>query len=276
MWWTDPEETAPVTAETDQRHVTDGPAFAIARAARFIARHAPGGIVEPISAGVTVVASTVPIAIMNGVQVTTAQPDSDALEQSVQRAATITVPWSMQVIGHPPSQAEYRLAEARSMHMTRLSTMTADLAIVAVDSALPVIEAQLRRVADESDRTGFLSVLGAVFGGNPAIGAPFVAPTMLAAEGARAYVAAVDGEVVSAGFTTLDDEGWLGLFAIGTLPAARRMGISRALTTLMLRDGRANGARTAVLQSSSMAAPLYAELGFADSNDDTLYFIDPS
>lgn len=254
----------------------DGPAQALARANRFIAAHAPGGFVEPIADGVTVVASTVPIAIANGVQVSSPDIHADVLERALQRASAISTPWSVQVTGHAPTPDELALTGSRSMRMTRFPTLSASLASAAADSALPVTEAQLRRVDAESDREGFVGVIAAAFGMNTAAGAAYVAPSMLAAAGARTYVAALDGEVVSAGFTTLDEEGWLALFAIGTIPAARRRGISRALTTLMLRDGRAEGAHTAVLQASSMAEPLYVELGFTDSGDDTVYFMEPA
>jgi GNAT superfamily N-acetyltransferase len=50
-----------------------------------------------------------------------------------------------------------------------------------------------------------------------------------------------------------------------TRPAYRRQGISRALMGLLLDHGREHGIHRMVLWSSAMGRPLYASLGFSES-----------
>jgi hypothetical protein len=51
---------------------------------------------------------------------------------------------------------------------------------------------------------------------------------------------------------------------VGTLPAARRQGIGKAITLQPLLDARARGYRYAILFSSQMGYRVYQQLGFRD------------
>jgi GNAT superfamily N-acetyltransferase len=62
--------------------------------------------------------------------------------------------------------------------------------------------------------------------------------------------------------TSLQD-GVLGVFAVATVPDARRMGIGRTITAYAVRD-RAADADLAFLQSSEMGHGVYLGLGFRD------------
>ncbi|HET8602664.1 MAG TPA: GNAT family N-acetyltransferase [Marmoricola sp.] len=53
-----------------------------------------------------------------------------------------------------------------------------------------------------------------------------------------------------------------GLYNIATVEGARRRGIGRAMTRLLLRLGQEHGATRAVLHATPMGLPLYARLGF--------------
>lgn len=53
-----------------------------------------------------------------------------------------------------------------------------------------------------------------------------------------------------------------GVYAVGTLPAARRRGVGSALTWAAVAAGRAWGCDTIVLQASEMGFPMYAAMGF--------------
>lgn len=64
----------------------------------------------------------------------------------------------------------------------------------------------------------------------------------------------------------------LGLFTIGTSPAARGRGIVTELTYRMIDDGVSAGARWAYLQSSEMAQSLYRRLYFVDRGDAVTHF----
>ena len=53
-----------------------------------------------------------------------------------------------------------------------------------------------------------------------------------------------------------------GVYAVGTLPAARRRGVGSALTWAAVAAGQAWGCDTIVLQASEMGFPIYAAMGF--------------
>ena len=53
-----------------------------------------------------------------------------------------------------------------------------------------------------------------------------------------------------------------GLYAVVTLPRARRRGIGTAMVVAPLTDARAAGFRTATLQASAGGQGVYARLGF--------------
>lgn len=53
-----------------------------------------------------------------------------------------------------------------------------------------------------------------------------------------------------------------GIYAVGTLPVARRRGLGSALTWAAIQAGRDWGCDTIVLQASEMGFPIYAAMGF--------------
>jgi GNAT superfamily N-acetyltransferase len=72
-----------------------------------------------------------------------------------------------------------------------------------------------------------------------------------------------DGEVLAIGRATLSD-GWLGVSAVETAPAARRRGLARHVVCALVAYGREQGARRVFLQVANDNEPaltLYRELG---------------
>jgi len=96
-----------------------------------------------------------------------------------------------------------------------------------------------------------------------ALGAP--AGVLSGADPSAFYVlvARVAGENVATALA-FDHDGDCGVFNVGTLEAARRRGLGTALTARHLRDAVERGCSTASLQSTPMAEPVYAALGFRD------------
>ncbi|ERK67898.1 ribosomal-protein-alanine acetyltransferase domain protein, partial [Leifsonia aquatica ATCC 14665] len=63
--------------------------------------------------------------------------------------------------------------------------------------------------------------------------------------------------------------GWGGLYAVATLPSARRRGLARALTTALAREAAAHGVDRLWLQvvaDNSAAIALYESLGFVPAS----------
>jgi hypothetical protein len=60
------------------------------------------------------------------------------------------------------------------------------------------------------------------------------------------------------------EEDAVGLYGIGTVPAARRRGVGAAATLAPMLDARAAGASHAILHSTDQCLALYSELGFVE------------
>jgi GNAT superfamily N-acetyltransferase len=58
--------------------------------------------------------------------------------------------------------------------------------------------------------------------------------------------------------------GVAGVYAVSTLPAARRQGVGTAMTLAPLRDARKLGLSLGTLQASRLGYPLYRRIGFQD------------
>lgn len=79
----------------------------------------------------------------------------------------------------------------------------------------------------------------------------------------RYFLARLDGRPVGAALGTVDGDA-VGIYNVGTIPAARGRGIGRAVMLAALLDGRRRGATIGVLEASVMGRPVYERLGFRD------------
>ena len=77
----------------------------------------------------------------------------------------------------------------------------------------------------------------------------------------RLYVGYVEGVPVAAVEATVADA-LVGLFNVATRAPWRRRGVGSAMTVHPLREARAEGVRSAVLQASADGAGVYARIGF--------------
>jgi GNAT superfamily N-acetyltransferase len=69
------------------------------------------------------------------------------------------------------------------------------------------------------------------------------------------------GAVVAAGMA-FDHNGDCGIYNVGTLPSARRLGLGSAVVARLLRDAFDRGCQTATLQATELARGVYAAQGF--------------
>jgi len=77
------------------------------------------------------------------------------------------------------------------------------------------------------------------------------------------YLGLLNGTPVATSAMVLDS-GVAGIYAVATIPEARRQGIGRMMTVLPLLEARQMGFRVGVLQASSMGYSTYKRIGFED------------
>jgi hypothetical protein len=94
-----------------------------------------------------------------------------------------------------------------------------------------------------------IDVFASLMGGN-----------VLDAPGVTGYLAEVDGRPAATGLGVMSG-GAVGVFNISVVPSARRRGLGRAMTVLVMADGFAAGADAAFLHPSRAGLPLYESLG---------------
>jgi len=77
------------------------------------------------------------------------------------------------------------------------------------------------------------------------------------------YIGYLDGQPVASTAMVMD-AGVAGIYAVATIPEARKRGIGKYLTQMPLLEARDRGYRVGILQASSAGYPIYQRLGFKD------------
>jgi len=77
------------------------------------------------------------------------------------------------------------------------------------------------------------------------------------------YIGFLAGAPVATSAMVLDS-GVAGIYAVATIPEARRKGIGEIMTVMPLLEARQMGYRVSILQASSMGYPIYKRIGFKD------------
>jgi GNAT superfamily N-acetyltransferase len=133
------------------------------------------------------------------------------------------------------------------------------LAAASAHSRLPGFEIhQVRDVAGIDDHR---KVVTEGFGSAPAVGLGTTCPELLDRPECKVYVGYAGNVAVASGL------GWrtgrtIGVYAIATIPSARRRGFGAAMTARVVLDGLAAGCDVAALQASELGRPIYERLGF--------------
>ena len=89
-------------------------------------------------------------------------------------------------------------------------------------------------------------------------------------EHALAFLGRLEGRSVASS-VLFASAGVAGVYFVGTLPAARKRGLARAMTAAVLREGRDRGYRIGALQGTEMGVPVYRRLGFREYSRFEIY-----
>ena len=79
----------------------------------------------------------------------------------------------------------------------------------------------------------------------------------------KRYIGFLDKKPVATSALVLDS-GVAGMYAVATIPEARRKGIGEVMTVLPLLEAEQMGYRVGILQASAMGYPIYKRIGFED------------
>lgn len=120
---------------------------------------------------------------------------------------------------------------------------------------------EIRRVVDDVGIEEHRTVVTQGFGSHPSVASGTTCAGLVGRPDCVVYVGYSDGTPVVSGL------GWrtgrtVGVYAIATIPAARRRGYGAAMTARVVTDGLAAGCDVAALQASELGRPIYERLGF--------------
>lgn len=120
---------------------------------------------------------------------------------------------------------------------------------------------EIRRVSDPGGVEDHRAVVTEGFGVARTIAVETTDLELLGTPECTIYVGYAGGLPVTSGI------GWrggrtIGVYAISTVPAARRRGYGEAMTARVVADGIAAGCDVAALQASAVGRPIYERLGF--------------
>lgn len=209
--------------------------------------------------GVQACATGIPSPGLNGVWSSVLDPDPAELERLLDELDRRGVPHVLQVRPGATASGAAVAERRRTVATQDLRLMRLDSASV-IDSLEPHAGLSIRQLdPDEAELHALTAAAG--FGEKPEHFVRLIVPEVLRAEGTRAYIGELDGEIVTTALgVTLGDR--VGVFNVGTPETHRRRGHGAAITARVVADGLADGASWAWLQSSPAGYRIYEALGF--------------
>ncbi|HWB69017.1 MAG TPA: GNAT family N-acetyltransferase [Solirubrobacterales bacterium] len=155
-------------------------------------------------------------------------------------------------------------AEALASGFERVYEMPEMLLPAAVSEPPLPARAELRRLTSTAQAEDYWRVAGPAYtsiGFPPEMFAAYQDNEALLDESVAAFIAYMDGEPVSIAMTIVS-HGVAGIYWVGSLEAARGMGLGRAVTSAATNAGFELGAEVASLQASPMGRPIYEAMGY--------------
>lgn len=211
--------------------------------------------------------TNVPFPAFNGIvgaQLSPAQADAE-IAAAIARGRQRNVPvfWAVGP-GAQPDDLRQRLVTNGFKRQEEAPGMAIDLTTLGKPPALTP-GSTIERVCDRDTMQQFGRVLAACFNFPARLAADLAdayAAVGFAEDGlVRHYLARINRQPVATA-TVIFSAGVAGLYNIGTVPDARRLGIGSAVTLAPLRTAAGLGYRAGVLHASAMGYSMYRRLGF--------------
>lgn len=235
----------------------DAAAHALAQSWSRIGTTLSGGWAR-VEAGATAAVTGIPVPYLNGVFVIDAPRDTVAA--LLDAVAATRLPHC--VLLRPGTAGDVAaLPAARGM------TRSEDVPLMVLNSINATFDAPhpadltIRRLRpEEAELHAHTAAAG--FEAPPEVFVRLMPPEVLRFDGARCYVAEVEGEPVATGYGERSPGGGVGIFNIATIRRFRGRGFGSAVTARVLADAAADGATWAWLQSTADGYGVYERLGF--------------
>jgi GNAT superfamily N-acetyltransferase len=222
---------------------------------RTLVKHCPDGAVLDAD-GVFAFATGLPLGLFNGCVVVRPTP-AGQLDAAIDWVAERGVPYRVWIadslvpaVGHVP--VAHGLLVGDRPYPGMVLHPIPEIPAPAPDITVDVVTA-----------SGLARFLGVSIEGGmpPAAALQLFSPSFAADPDVRLFIGSLDGRPVGTA-VAIRTAGVSGVYAVGTLPDARRRGVGSALTWAAVQAGRTWGCDTIVLQASEMGLPLYAAMGF--------------
>lgn len=222
---------------------------------RTLVRHCPEGEVRDVD-GIFAFATGLPLALFNGCVVVEPAP-ADKVHAAIDWVATRGVPHRVWIADSLVPTLEH-VPIAQGLHVEERAYPGMVLHPIPVVPA-PAVGVTVETVAP-SGLEPFLRV--SIDGGMPpAAAGDLFSPSFAADPDVQLFIASLEGRPVGTS-VAIRTGAVSGVYAVGTLPAARRRGVGSALTWAAVEAGRAWDCDAIVLQASEMGFPIYAAMGF--------------
>jgi N-acetylglutamate synthase len=209
--------------------------------------------------GVVAVFTGVPVPDFNGVIAEHDKADVEFASRMLDEIEAAGVPYSV-AVRSDKCGSFIELAKSR-----RLTESGNEPLMVVEASTIDVNEEPPERLSIRelapSEFDDHLQVLARCFGTPIEIARMMMTEEMFRLDGVRAYLGEFEDVPVATAVGVTEGTA-VGVFNVGTLEEWRGKGFGRALTTRVIADGYADGAKWSYLQSSPSGLPVYRRLGF--------------
>lgn len=222
-----------------------------------------------------------PFPLLNGVFL--AQLSAASLEPAIQATLAALNSWQAPLFwwvgpAAQPDDLGHHLQEHGFVHTGDTPGMAVDLLALPDDQPVPP-DFTIRPVEDEATLETWARVAAVGTEFPASILEEFVKLELSVGVGPgislRRYLG-FQGEIPVTCSAMILQAGVAGIYAVATLPFARRQGLGAAMTVRPLLEARAQGYRVGTLQASELGYPIYRRLGFQDVCRFGLYFIEPA